>query len=83
MEKSSTTAEYLWAEYSHKVVKNLSDHPITKSNPMGSLMQSRGQVAKNLFWDFADSIQMHHCQFLKSKIAQQTSNIKVEAEPSG
>ena len=48
-ETSSTTAEYLWAKYSHKVVKKLSYHPINKSNPMGSLMQSRGQVAKTLF----------------------------------
>ena len=81
--KSSTIAEYLWAKYSHKVVSKLSDHPVNKCNPVGSLIQSRGQVAKNLFREFVDSIQMHHCQFLKSQIAQQTTNIKVEAESIG
>ena len=48
------------------------------------IFKSRGQVAKNnLLWEFADSIQMHHWQFLKSQIAQQTTYIKVEAGPSG
>ena len=83
VEKSNTTAEYLWAKYSHKVVKKPGDHHINKRNPMGSLMQSRGQVAKNIFWEFVYSIQMHHGQFLKSQIAQQATNIKVEAEPGG
>ena len=75
VEKSSITAECLWAKYSHTAVKKHSDHPINKSDPMESLMQSRGQVSKKLFSEFVDSIQMHHCQFLKSQIAQQTTNI--------
>ena len=83
VKKSSTMAEFLWAKYRLKVVTKLRDYPINKSNPMGSLMQARGQVAKNLFREYVDSNQMHHCLFLKSQIVQQTTNVKVKTEPSG
>ena len=83
VKQSSTMAEFLWAKYSLEVVTKLRDYPIYKSNPMGSLMQAHGQVAKKLFWEFVDSNQMHHCLFLKSQIVQQTTNVKVKTEPSG
>ena len=83
VKKSSTMAEFLWAKYRIEVVTKLRDYPINKSNPAGSLMQARGQVDKNIFWEFVDSNQMHHCLFLKSQIEQQTTNVSVKTEPSG